>query len=71
MPDFLPLLAIGLGIVGAGYLGLALVMGERPEPDAPVIELAASPERLDDDTIVMEWTGDRFEASTPRLDVTV
>lgn len=76
MSDFLPILAAGLGIAGAGYLGLSFLMGEKPAPEPPVIEMVTAPETLtvvDEDIIVLDWVGDRFEVnpSAPRLDITM
>lgn len=77
MPDFLPLLAAGLGVVGAGYLGLAFLTGEKPEPETPVVEMVSAPDAPEatevEDIIVLDWVGDRFEVapSAPRLNITM
>lgn len=77
MSDLLPILAAGLGVVGAGYLGLSFLMGEKPVPEPPVVEMVTEPETLsvveEEDIIVLDWVGDRFEVnpSAPRLDITM
>lgn len=73
MPDFLPLLAAGLVVIGSGYLGLAFLMGDKPESEPPVIEMVTVAETDVDDIIVLDWVGDRYEVdpSAPRFSITM
>lgn len=75
MPDFLPILAAGLGVIGSGYLGLAFLMGDKPVAEPPVVEMVtvAEADTSVEDIIVLDWVGDRYEVdpSAPRFSITM
>lgn len=74
--DFLPLLAAGLGVAGVGYLGLSFLVGDKPAPEPPVVEMVTVEDAeavVEEDIIVLDLVGDRYEIdpSAPRFSITM